>query len=46
MMTLEDVIRVALASPPGSITFAKRTESDDALTFEIESVNGEKPAEA
>jgi len=47
-MNLEDVIKVALASPPGSVVFAKRTRAaaDAHYSFEVESINGEKTAEA
>ena len=45
-MNFGDLVKAVLEMPPGSIVFAKRTKSDDELAFEIEDINGKKPAEA
>jgi hypothetical protein len=44
-MDLGDLIALALASPAGSIIHAKY-EDDAPEAFEIDSINGQKPAEA
>ncbi len=50
-MTLADLIKVALAAPPGSIMYAKQTTPVDVknpidVEFEFDNINGQKPAEA
>ena len=48
-MNLGDLVAAVLAMPPGSIVYAKRTDDAEDKTkaeFDIERINGQKPAEA
>lgn len=47
----ETILRTALAAPPGSVMHAhynkdEKTGAIDESSFELDSVNGQKPAEA
>jgi hypothetical protein len=47
-MTFEELIKVALAAPPGSIMHAtaKPDNKGNRSDFEVVAVNGQKPKEA